>query len=252
MANFIWHDLNTTDTDAAADFYGAVIGWTARPYAEGGDYLNFIAGDRAAGGMRRQSEGERIAGPWWACYIGVDDVDAEAEAIRAAGGTIHVEPRDIPTIGRFAVAADPQGAIFLLLAPFPREMPDLPPLAHDAPGHAAWHELRTSDWESAFAFYAARFGWTKDQAMNMGPMGTYQLFAIDGAMAGGMMNDPASRRPLWLAYFAVADIDAAVRTIEAKGGRVVNGPHEVPGGGFTIQATDPQGALFALTGPRLS
>ncbi len=248
MAKFIWHELSTTDPDAAAVFYGSVIGWQTRAYEHGGDYLNFIAGDQGAGGLRKLSEMETARGPWWAGYIGVPDVDEEAQAIVSAGGAVHVVPQDIPTVGRFAVVADPQGGVFMLLAPFPRDDAPLPPRPF-ALGHAVWHELQTSDWQSAFDFYVDRFGWAKDSDMDMGPMGTYRIFTIDGMMAGGMMNAPLPE-PLWLHYFHVADIDVAGAAITAGGGTITHGPQEIPGGGFTIQAIDPQGAVFAITGAR--
>ena len=249
MATFIWHELNTTDPKAAADFYGTVVGWTTQAY-EGGDgaYRLFVAGGHPAGGLMTLPAMAREVGPWWATYIGVTDVDAEAEAIRAAGGTVHVPPADIPTVGRFAVVADPQGAVFMILAPLPRD--DTPArVPFGTPGHIGWHELHTSDEAAAFAFYAARFGWEKGEAMDMGPAGTYQIFNIDGTMAGGMMKSPLPR-PLWLPYFIVADIDAAATAIAHGDGKIKHGPSEVPGGGFIIQGTDPQGAMFAVTGPR--
>ena len=56
--------------------------------------------------------------------------------------------------------------------------------------------------------------------------------------------------PVWLFYFVVGDIDEAVAKVQAGGGQVLNGPMEVPGGGWIIQAADPQGAMFALVGGR--
>ncbi len=85
-----------------------------------------------------------------------------------------MEPRDIPDVGRFAVIADPQGAS---LALFKSASPaqDQPP-EQVAPGRVGWHELLAADRE-AFAFYADLFGWEKTDAMDMGAMGIYQLFA---------------------------------------------------------------------------
>ncbi len=247
MASFVWVELNTTDPEAAAEFYGRCIGWTTQAYPGNGAYRQFMAGERPAGGLMLLPEPARARGPRWAGYIGVADVDAEAESIRDAGGSVHLAPQDIPTVGRFAVVGDPQGAVFMLITPLPREAPL--PLAPGTPGHAAWHELHTSNWPAAFAFYAGRFGWTKDRAVDMGTMGTYQIFAIDGQQAGAMFDSPLPR-PMWLHYFAVADIDAAADAIGAGGGSVLHGPVEVPGGSLIVQATDPQGAMFAVVGPR--
>ncbi|WP_419816427.1 VOC family protein [Glacieibacterium sp.] len=245
MANFIWHELVTRDPDAAAKFYGAVVGWTTQAYDGGGDYRLFVA-DRGTAGLMRLPEGATAG---WVGYIGVGDVDAEAEAIRAAGGAVHFGPEDIPTVGRIAAVADPQGATYNLIKPISQEVP--PPVPPYTPGHAGWCELVTSDWAAAWEFYAARYGWTKDFAMGMGPMGTYQTFAIDGVQSGGMMNSPVPKSPAWLYYFNVADIDAAKAAVEAGGGQVSLGPVEVPGGGYIVQGVDPQGLVFAVTGPRV-
>ena len=124
-------------------------------------------------------------------------------------------------------------------------------VAPGGPGHVGSHELYASDWESAFAFYAGQFGWTKATSVDMGPMGTYQLFAAGGDPIGGMMTKPQSMpSPAWQYYFNVGEIDAAVARVTSNGGQVLHGPHEVPGGSWIVQAMDPQGAMFALVAPR--
>ena len=119
-------------------------------------------------------------------------------------------------------------------------------------GGVGWHELMTSDWQKAFDFYGGQFGWMKSTAMDMGPMGTYQLFKpVDGANdIGGMMTLKDTPKPYWLFYFVVSDIDDAVKRVTSHKGTVMMGPMEVPGGAWVIQATDPQGAMFALVGMR--
>jgi predicted enzyme related to lactoylglutathione lyase len=87
--------------------------------------------------------------------------------------------------------------------------------------------------------------------MDMGAMGTYQLFAAGGQPIGGMMTKPPSIPiPMWLYYFNVPELDAAVTRIKDGGGQVINGPVEVPGGSWIVQGLDPQGAMFALVAPR--
>ena len=104
------------------------------------------------------------------------------------------------------------------------------------PGRIGWHELYAADWKSAFAFYAGQFGWAKTDAIDMGPMGTYQLFAIDSDQMGGMMNKPEEIPvPLWLFYFNVEAIDAGAERVKANGGQILNGPMEVPGGSWIVQ-----------------
>ena len=244
---FVWYDLMTTDLDAAEAFYRTVVGWEMQPSDGGMPYTVANAGGRPVAGLMDLPAEARAAGipPAWLGFIGVPDVDEAAREIRQAGGAVHREPEDLPGIGRFAVVADPQGAVFMLFRPVRAEEP-VPPMTD---GHVCWHELYATDWASAFAFYAGRFGWTKDQAMDMGPMGTYQLFAAGSLPIGGMMNRPAEMPvAAWLYYFGVPEIDAAVERVKANGGRILNGPMEVPGGAFVVQAMDPQGAMFALVG----
>ena len=81
----------------------------------------------------------------------------------------------------------------------------------------------------------------------MGPMGTYQLFSIDGQQSGGMMNKPAEMpSPAWGYYFNVDAIDAAAARVTQNKGQILMGPMEVPGGSWIINCIDPQGAYFSL------
>ena len=180
--------------------------------------------------------------------------DADAERLSGAGASVKRPPEDIPGVGRFAVMSDPGGAIFMLLkGSSPDGMEAAPPMAT---GHVGWHELYSGSFDADLAFYTSQFGWGKGEAMDMGPMGSYQLFSMSGgtdfnSMEGGMMPKPEQiPEPQWLFYFVVPDIDEGVEKVKAGGGTVLNGPAEVPGGAWIIQATDPQGAMFALVGMR--
>ena len=87
--------------------------------------------------------------------------------------------------------------------------------------------------------------------MEMGPMGTYQFFHHGPGMIGAVMTKPEEMPvPAWTYYFRVPDIDEAVATIKASGGQILLDPTEIPGGEFCINGMDPQGAVFALVGPR--
>ena len=249
--SFVWYELMTTDTAAAEAFYRAVVGWDVRPSGVPGmDYTLFMAGESGAAGLMAAPAGVR---PGWIGYVAVDDVDASAERFAAAGGAIHKAPADIPEVGRIAVVADPQGTAIALITPPSQSDGHLPP--PHTPGHGGWRELLATDLESAFAFYAGAFGWTKGDHVDMGPMGIYQLFgkgtrATPADAIGGMMRRPPSvPAPFWMYYFNVDDIRAAEARIGSAGGQVVNGPHEVPGGSWIVQGVDPQGAMFALVQP---
>jgi predicted enzyme related to lactoylglutathione lyase len=112
-----------------------------------------------------------------------------------------------------------------------------------------WHELYVDDWQAVWPFYEGLFGWTKVHTVDMGPKGTYQLFSTTGGEpAGGMMNRPPQvPMSFWNYYFVVPSVTAAEQKIIAGGGQVLIAPMQVPGGGWILQALDPQGAVFALT-----
>lgn len=249
---FVWYELMTTDTAEAKDFYRKVVGWSAQDAPmPGGAYTMLTAGEVPIGGMMTLSENACAEGarPGWIGYVAVDDVDTRSSQVEQDGGAVLRAPDDIPGIGRFAIVSDPQGAAMALFrGEDGSQAPEEPPCGS---GRAGWHELHAADWEKAFAFYSGLLGWNKADAIDMGPMGTYQLFAKGSDPMGGMMNKmdglPA---PFWLYYFAVDGIDGAKQRVEESGGRVLHGPQEVPGGAWILQALDPQGAMFALVGPR--
>jgi predicted enzyme related to lactoylglutathione lyase len=249
---FVWYELMASDTEAAKAFYTKVVGWgTQDGPVPGMAYTMFTTGQMPVGGMMAQPEDARKMGapPSWIGYVAVDDVDATAERIKRLGGTVHVPPTDIPNVGRFSVVADPQSAVFALF--HSPNTCDAPLPEPNAPGRVGWHELSAADWQKAFAFYSELFGWQKADAMDMGAMGTYQIFSVGGQGVGGMMNKPPMVPvPNWLYYINVADIDAAVDRVKTGGGQILNGPMQVPGGSWIIQGKDPQGAMFALVGQK--
>lgn len=247
MANdFVWFELVTTDAKAAGDFYKTVIGWGSEMSSgPAGPYTIFKAGQIPVGGMLEMQG----VPPGWLGYVGVDDVDGFARKVEAAGGAVHKAPQDIPDVGRFAVVADPQGAMFVLFKGALDQDPPRP--APMSPGSLGWSELHAADWEKAFDFYAPLFGWVKHDTVPMGEMGVYQTFGPPEAAIGGMFSNHApAPGPYWLYYFGVDGVDSAVERAKAAGGEILMGPVEVPGGAFVVNAKDPQGAVFAFLGMR--
>ncbi len=251
--DFVWYEYMASDAKAAADFYVQVVGWGASDAGMAAfPYTLLSVGPTMVAGLMTLPEEARAMGarPGWIGYIGVADVDSDAQEIVAAGGKIYRPAHDIPSVGRFAVVADPHGAAFVIFKGQPPEDPRAP-LAQDASGNVGWRELRAGALESDFAFYSGLYGWKKTQAMDMGPMGTYQVFETQGGQGGGMMTKTAETpAPYWLYYFNVDAIDAAAERVRSAGGQLVAGPHEVPGGGWIVQALDPQNAKFALLAAR--
>ena len=118
----------------------------------------------------------------------------------------------------------------------------------DKLGHCAWNELSTSDPAAARRFDGEQFGWTSDDFMDMGENGEYRFVDHQGLRLGAIAGTMGGQEPHWRFYFRVASVQQAKETAEAKGGKIVMGPMEVPGGDHIIIGIDPQGAEFALVG----
>jgi uncharacterized protein len=126
----------------------------------------------------------------------------------AAGGQVCRPPEDIPEVGRFAVVSDPQGATLCVYTDKSGSAAPQGP-APGTPGTVGWHELMAVDGASALPFYAGQFVWAAADAIDMGPMGTYQLFSAGAEPIGGIMTKPPEMPvPAWGFYFNVPAIDA--------------------------------------------
>jgi predicted enzyme related to lactoylglutathione lyase len=243
---FLWHELMTTDPAAAERFYGNVVGWKSANYENDPNYKTWMAGGQARGGLMAQRvEGGTGPKPQWFNYIGTPNVDETVRQAVELGGRVMRPAWDIPQVGRIAFLTDPQGAPFALLAPLPREgsLPDPNEL-----GSFSWHELLSTNWQVAWDFYSKLFGWQKTRSMDMGELGTYQMFGQDGVTYGGMFTKSSATPgpPLWIAYSNVPDAKRAADAISKSGGMIMNGPMDVPDGGSIVTAADPQGAVFAV------
>ena len=254
-SGFIWFELMTNDLEKAVSFYSSVVGWETRDSGmPGTPYTLFGKGGKDVGGMVSWKSLGQDKPTKWAGHIYTPDVDSEVKAVAAEGGTVYRPPQDIPGVGRFAVVADPQGAEYLLFQPSTPEAPER--LAPPEAGSVGWCELVTTDLEKAWEFYAGHYGWTKNAAIDMGPMGTYQTFKMEAdTSGGGMMNIPPGAGekmggPAWSFYFVVEDIQTAARNVTASGGAITQGPMQVPGGGWVLRGVDTQGGHFAVTAPR--
>jgi len=242
---FVWHELMTTDTDAASDFYSRVVPWKAEDSGMP-SYSLWMSGKARAGGLMALPEDDGSATPpHWLIYVGTSDVDATVEAAEKLGGKVLKPASDIPNVGRFAVLSDPQGAAFAVFTPSSAPEEGMP--AGGGVGDFTWHELATTDLDAAFSFYSELFGWEKGRAHDMGEAGIYQIVSHGGQDVGGIWKArDNSTPPNWLSYVRVEDAAKAAGAVKAAGGRVLNGPMEVPGGSWIVQLLDPQGGAFAV------
>ena len=256
QGSHVWYELLTPDTEGAKAFYGAVVpGWTIGERIPGDTEYRMIGRSDGgnAGGVLRLTDEMRGHGakPLWLGYIGADDVDATVARLEAAGGKVLMPAWDIPEVGRIALVADPQGNPFYLMKPIPPagdEKKESDVFSTTEEQRVGWNELSTADPAAARQFYGELFGWTSDEFMPMGELGEYRFFAHQGTTIGAVSACVAGAPAGWRYYVRVPSIARAGEAVNAGGGKVTMGPHEVPGGDHIIIGNDPQGAEFALVG----
>jgi predicted enzyme related to lactoylglutathione lyase len=111
---FSWHELMTTDREAAWDFYQALFGWEKTDSMDmggGNRYQMFGWSGMSVGGMFNKAADMPFP-PSWVSYAMVPNADAAARRVTAAGGQVLMGPMDVPGGDRIAVCLDPQGAAF--------------------------------------------------------------------------------------------------------------------------------------------
>jgi predicted enzyme related to lactoylglutathione lyase len=242
---FVWYDLMANDQARSLEFYTELFGWKTQQVEMGsmGTYTFIEAGGRRNGGTVRLDPAQKIPSHWLS-YLTVDDVDDLVSKAPEMSAHVLYPPTDIPDVGRFAVIADPTGAVF---APFKGTEP--PPVFDDPPpaGAFCWSELLTHDTAKAAEFYVKVCGWGT-QEVDMGDAGVYTLFKRGETEAGGMMQMPpnADAPSNWLLYVMVEDVDATAKRIAELGGSLFVQPREIPDVGRFAVAADPDGAVFAL------
>jgi predicted enzyme related to lactoylglutathione lyase len=241
---FVWFEHISADTAKAGKFYSALLGWHIEATPMGGPepYPLIMNGDQCIGGLRPLQAG---GSGHWMSYLSVADVDASHKAALAAGAKSQMPPTDFGPVGRGASLLDPTGALFSVWKSTDGDAADA---AKTAVGGWHWTELMTPDEKKALAFYEKVFGYGHD-TMDMGPMGTYFMWH-DGEQKtnGGMSNAATAMKapPHWLHYVTVDDIDATVERIKNNGGKILNGPMDIPGDDKIAQCQDPQGGFFAI------
>lgn len=254
--DFIWYELMTNDPDGAKAFYDEVVGWKIDSQSQFPNGYRMIgrSDGKYAGGILPLTDDMRQHGarPTWLGYVHVADVDRTSADIEQDGGKILMK-HDIPDVGRVAMVTDPMGSPFYIMKPIP---PANDPSAKsdvfstNQAQHVRWNELSTTDQDRAVNFYSRHFGWTQEGEMDMGEFGKYRFIQANGVGIGAVMRKPPQLPvSLWTYYFGVEDINRAAAAVTAGGGQIMHGPMEIPGGEFSLNGMDPQGAPFGLVGP---
>jgi hypothetical protein len=245
-----WVDLSADDPTAAADFYSQLLGWTVDAAADDAQgYRIAMKEGRPAAGIGPKPMPDMPSN--WATYIASDDADKTAEAIKAAGGSLHMDPFDVETSagkhGRMFFGTAPDGSTFGVW----QAADHIGAGVYNEPGSLSWNELHSHDLEKAKAFYAAVFGYTFDDMSS--PEFTYFIFkrASDEFGVGGMGTAamlPEGTPSVWLTWFAVDSCDSAVAKVKELGGNVLMELGDSPFGRMAV-VTGAQGEAFGVISP---
>lgn len=236
----IWFEHLSPEPEKARSFYGVLFGWS---FAVGGPEMGGYAlaqkDGRPAAGVGAQWADD-TGRPRWSIYFGVADIEAAIVQVRALGGTAE-GPIDVMELGRSAYVVDPTGGRCALWEPKKHIGAEV----RGEPGAMAWCEVNTRDADQAAAFYAALLGATAKPLPGM----DYRTLEHGAeAFAGVLQMDehwPAAIAPHWMAYFAVADVDAALQLVQASGGKVCVPAFDTPHGRMAV-VDDAVGATFSL------
>jgi len=242
----IFAELVTPDLATAKQFYGGLFSWSFRdlsggrsPFAEA-----YLAGNPVAGLVEKPVPPGDHAQPIWLNFFAVADADAAEKIAVQKGARVLVAAHDRPDRGREAVLADPQGAVFAVLASSSGDPPDL----LSPPGDWIWCSLITSDPVSDSDFYKAVFSY--QVATLPASPGEQHLLLASGnyarASANSMPEGHPNMHPHWLAYVRVDDVTKAVAKVNALGGRILVEPRVDRHGGLIAVVADPLGAPFGL------
>jgi predicted enzyme related to lactoylglutathione lyase len=242
---FSWTDLSTTDQDAAKNFYAELFGWTYtdNPVSEGVFYSMAGIGDQHVAAIATQPKQQLDAGvpPAWNSYVTVPSADDALARAKELGATVHADAFDVMEAGRMGVIQDPHGAYFLVWEPRAHIGAGLV----NAPGALAWNELSTPDVDASSSFYSDLFGWTVTPVEGMGMPYSVIKNSAEHSNGGIRPTMPPESPPVWLVYFAVEELEAALAKVGDLGGNVLVGSTDIGMAKIAV-VQDPQGAVFAL------
>lgn len=130
MSRVVHFEIHAKDQDKMQKFYEDAFGWGFTTMgSEMGNYRVIITGEEAIGingGMNAMPTHTPVDGQpinAFVCIIGVEDIAASVEKVKAAGGIITENIMDVPTVGKLAYCKDPEGNLFGIIQPDPASRP---------------------------------------------------------------------------------------------------------------------------------
>jgi predicted enzyme related to lactoylglutathione lyase len=241
----IWADLVTPDLNQAEHFYSGLFGWTFQAVAGDPNYAVALMDGEAVGGLlQRAIPSGQHRQPAWLTFIAVGDVDAAKRNALAHGAKVLAEPKTYAQRGRQAVFADPDGAVFAVLASSSGDPPD--ELA--ATGEWLWSSLLVKNADQEAAFYRSLFAYDVFDLPSDDNSKHVILSSGDFARAGvtTLPGDSMRRHPHWLNFVRVEDAEASSAKAVELGGRVLVEARMDRHGGKLAVVADPSGAPVGL------
>ncbi|MEM8858148.1 MAG: VOC family protein [Chloroflexota bacterium] len=242
--NFVWADLSTFNLNDAYSFYSAVFDWKSTGLDPTGYNICLANNQEAAGLYVMPDFFQQINMPsFWMSYIQVDDIKQTVEVAAQMGGKVEVgpEPFGEQAEGQIALIRDPLGAGFTVYEGEFLKGRD-PVGSH---GRMVWNELIISDIQKIQPFYQALFGWRVEQVDGGQRYNVYSETNKLIANIEEISNDIKGDLEFWGVYFAVADLDQAMRIVKRHGGAITFDNQTADS--RQVMCTDPQGAAFLLT-----
>jgi uncharacterized protein len=119
-----WSDLSTPDQARAAKFYSDLFGWRMTEDTDDdppSGYLHIQNGDDFIGGISPAKHRDPKTPPHWLAYFQVQDCDSTAAKAKQLSAELYLAPMTMEGVGRIAVIADPQSAVFAIFQAMPRK-----------------------------------------------------------------------------------------------------------------------------------
>lgn len=208
----VWFDLFSDNIPKATAFYSELFNWnTDVMNTPSGPYTIFKTNGKSVGGLTKPSE-PTLANTWLA-YISVQNLKTATSAIKQHGGTVMGSPTQMPGVGSWQLAKDPQGAVFCAFEGESKSADCANDFSSGQIGEFCWHELMCHNFQEELTFYGEVFGWKPSESIDMGPMGTYQLYNAGEKTVGGMMNNTPDmpQKTYWLEYINVDNVDDTLK-----------------------------------------
>jgi predicted enzyme related to lactoylglutathione lyase len=240
---FVWRELMSTDVNASLRFYAETFGWKTESMTmpDGNEYNLVKSGETGVGGIMKHPMPNIPA--FWSGSISVDDVDAVARRVTAAGGKVVVPPMDAGGMGRYAGFVDPQGAV---VNAWKGNDSDGAVPAQLGAGMFCWEQLNTTAPAAALEFYSKVFGWTNKP---FGGGGEMKVFEAGTAQVASVMQNPPGVPAHWLSYVVVDKLTSAYDRVKKQGGKVMVERIDVPTVGTIGVIQDNVGAMIGVFEP---